>query len=458
MNTLLWCQRDLRIQDNPALQWALQQGNPIVAIYIHSPDEDAPWSEGAASRWWLHNSLLKLSTSLLDINIKLHFFNNNSVDVIESLLKDNNFESMTWANRVEPQRRVCETKIENLAQKYNVEVKRFNNDLLKQPDNFLTASKQTPYKMFTPFYKKLRYELDAYATPLNKQIKAEASAVSEKISFNNDCSLPDLNLLDTIAWHNKLHRYWSPGETSALQQLDDFTNHTLQNYLKDRDYPHIEGTSRLSPHLHFGEISPAQILRQLIPYIHSMNGKNTTAAEGFLRQLIWREFARYILRHFPHTTNKPMNETFKNSFWKQNATNLKKWQQGQTGIAIVDAGMKHLWETGSMHNRVRMLVASLLTKNMGLAWQQGAHWFWDTLVDADLANNSMGWQWVAGCGVDAAPYFRIFNPDTQAKKFDPDKTYIQQWLGSSMSDREPMLDLQLSRKQALERYQSRVKK
>lgn len=457
MNTLLWCQRDLRSQDNPALQWSLQQGKPIVAIYIHSPEEDAPWSEGAASRWWLHNSLLKLSRSLLEFNIKLHFFKNNSVDVIESLLKDYNFDAIAWTNRVEPQRKSCETKVENLARKYNVEVIRFNNDLLRQPDNFLTASKQTPYKMFTPFYKKLRCELDSYAIPLNKQIKAPSPVADEKIIFNNGCSLNELNLLDSNDWHNKLHLYWSPGEKSALQLLDDFTDHTLNNYLTDRDYPHVEGTSRLSPHLHFGEISPAQIVRQLIPYIHSMNGKSTTAAEGFLRQLIWREFARYILHHFPHTTNTPMNEKFKNSFWKQNETYLKKWQQSQTGIAIVDAGMKQLWETGSMHNRIRMLVASLLTKNMGIAWQQGAHWFWDTLVDADLANNSLGWQWVAGCGVDAAPYFRIFNPNTQAKKFDPDNAYIQRWLGSDTPDQKHIVDLQLSRKQALERYKSRVK-
>lgn len=457
MNTLLWLQRDLRVHNNPALEWALEQGNPVIAVYIYSPQEDAPWSEGAASRWWLHHSLSKLANSLLELNIKLHLVKANSVDSIEKWVNKYNIDSVVWTNRVEPNRVICETKIENKLNAKNITVKRFTNGLIQNPADFLTASKQTPYRVFTPFYRKLRSELnfsDFYSH--GTQVKKCAPCL-EKINLNSADSLNKLGLLDTHNWHSKLHQYWTPGEDAAHIRLDDFIDEKILDYIPSRDYPAIEATSTLSPHLHFGEISLPQIIIALIPLLEYKNRNYAEAAQDFLRQLIWREYAQYIMYHFPHTALQPMNEKFHDGFWKDDKENLEKWQHGNTGILLVDAGMKQLWETGSMHNRVRMLVASLLTKNMGLHWQHGARWFWDTLVDADLANNSMGWQWVAGCGVDAAPYFRIFNPDTQSKKFDKKNEYSNLWLHDNDLTNRPIVDLGASRKEALERYSIYIK-
>lgn len=450
MNTLLWFQRDLRLHHNPALNWAIQQGKPIIAIYIHSPEEDAPWSEGAASRWWLHHSLKKLSAELLKLGITLHFFRGNSVEIITQLVTDNSVSATTWTKRCEPQRRTCEHKIEQHLNKHNIEVKQFQDGLLAHPNQFLTASNKTAYKVFTPFYKKLRSELQLtdffHNTTANK--KPDATSATLK---NPTLKLEQLKLLDQYPWHEKLHAYWSPGELSALEKLDYFVDNVIKNYATQREFPASNGTSSLSPHLHFGEISPRQVITVLVPLIEIQDGQIANAAEAFMRQIIWREFARYILWHYPQTATQSMNAKFKQSFWTTNSEQLRAWQQGKTGIAIIDAGMKQLWNTGWMHNRVRMLVASLLTKNMGISWQDGAHWFWDTLVDADLANNSMGWQWVAGCGVDAAPYFRIFNPVTQEHRFDKQKSYINLWLADKETNK-PILDLASSRTTALEKY------
>jgi len=468
MNTLLWFQRDLRIMLNPALIWALQQGNPVVAVYIHSPDEDAPWAAGGASNWWLHQSLEKLSAALLKLNIHLYFFKADSVNKIPQLAQQLNCNSVVWTNRHEPKRIECELHIESLLESKAITVQRFNDNLLGQPGNFLTATTKTPYKVFTPFYKKLRAELNLYdfhlkgLTEPTKQKASQQKLISNLVQQLNSGSksLQQLNLIDKHNWHNKLNNYWSPGEQSALQKIETFIDEALISYPTGRDIPAIDGTSSLSPHLHFGEISPRQIVTALVPLIEIQGGKKAESAEVFLRQLIWREYARYILWHFPETTLKPMNKHFKNTFWKHNKQQVKMWQKGETGIALVDAGMKQLWETGWMHNRVRMLVASLLTKNLGINWQEGAHWFWDTLVDADLANNSMGWQWVAGCGVDASPYYRVFNPDTQALKFDKQASYRHRWLepdqAALFSQTKPVIDLATSRIDALERYKKMV--
>ena len=454
MNTLIWFQRDLRVQSNAALSWAIAQDKPIVAVYIHSPEENAPWAEGAASRWWLHNSLKNLEADLLKLNIKLHFFHASSVAKIHELVNSTNISSVVWTARGEPERVKCESSIKAILREQRIEVKCFKDDLLASPDHFLTVTNNTPYKVFTPFYKKLRAELK-----FEKLSHAKNSGMTNN-TFQNDNlidsqNLEQLKLLDSNSWHTKLHQFWTPGEASALEKLDRFVENCLEAYKVNRDIPSIDGTSNLSPHLHFGEITPQQIVSALAPLIELRGGNIANAAEVFLRQIIWREYARYILWHYPETSILPMNGKYKKSFWKRSDINReKKWQQGKTGLAIVDAGMKQLWETGWMHNRVRMLVASLLTKNLGVAWQNGASWFWDTLVDADLANNSMGWQWVAGCGVDAAPYFRVFNPNTQENKFDKNKIYVNRWLGeiSEKSSPKPIVDLALSRALALDRY------
>jgi len=457
MNTLLWFQRDLRLHHNPSLDWALSQSKPVIAVYIHSPQEDAPWSEGAASRWWLQQSLSSLKKDLLELNINLHCIKGNSVEKINSWVNKHNIDSVVWTNRVEPNRVKCENTIEAQLNKQNITVKRFTPGLLPSPSKFLTLSNETAYRVFTPFYRRLRAELNFsdYYPKSSQHIKNTIS--KEEIKLKDKYLISNLDLLDTHNWHSKLNKYWTHGEGSAHKMLDHFIEDKILNYIPDRDYPATDATSSLSAHLHFGEISLQQVLSALIPLIQGNSINHSVAAEGFLRQLIWREYAQYIMYHFPHTALKPMNEKYKPNFWKDDKEMLQKWQQGNTGITLVDAGMKQLWETGSMHNRVRMLVASLLTKNMGINWQHGANWFWDTLVDADLANNSMGWQWVAGCGVDAAPYFRIFNPDTQSKKFDKNNAYSNYWLQPDRLINDEIIDLGSSRKEALVRYKTQIK-
>ena len=455
MASLLWFQRDLRINDNPALSYALELEQPLIAVYIHSPEQDAEWTEGAASRWWLHHSLQQLTTDLLKLGIHLQLFQADPFQIIPQLVQDYRIQNICWSNRHEPARLQLEHRLQTRLQSQGCQVQRFAQDLLASPDQLLTAAKQTPYRVFTPFYNKLRSQLLLNTlkpvTPFKAQIaqpeiKAHAAALS----------LDRLGLLDSHCWHQKLHLHWKPGELRAQQTLREFVDDTVNAYTTQRDYPAIRGSSGLSPHLHFGEISPHQILQALAPLIEFGSSQQAAGAEAFLRQLIWREFARYTLWHFPQSITQPMNPKFSSSFWHEDSTSLQRWQQGKTGIPIIDAGMRELWQTGSMHNRVRMLVASLLTKNMGIPWQQGAGWFWDTLVDADLANNTMGWQWVAGCGVDAAPYFRIFNPLTQAARFDPDQLYIHHWLGNNPNS-EAIVDLKHTRQLALDRYQQLTK-
>jgi deoxyribodipyrimidine photo-lyase len=453
MNTLLWFQRDLRLTANPALDWALQQDMPVIAIYIHSPEEDEPWAAGAASRWWLHHSLEKLHSDLQKLNIELQFFHDNSQTLLPRLTDFYAVQSVTWTNRHEPQRMTYEKSIEDKLLQKGVTVRRFKDELLNDPDRFLTKTSKTPYRVFTPFYKRLRGELNPAYIEWPQQVDTQPLKVS--IPFHEDaCSLQQLGLVDKHQWHKKFHQYWTPGEASALDKLHKFIDNELRSYPVQRDYPAYDGTSGLSPHMHFGEISPGQILSALLPIIEYGSDSLRRSAEVFLRQLIWREFARYILFHFPETAQEPMNKRFSKAFWRTNPEGLQRWQRGQTGIAIIDAGMKQLWETGTMHNRVRMLVASLLTKNMGIHWQDGAQWFWQTLVDADLANNSMGWQWVAGCGVDAAPYFRIFNPDIQAKRFDANHQYRQQWTDANTTDprKDTTINLAVTRQYALDHY------
>ena len=454
MTTIVWFQRDLRVSCNPALNLALQGDEPIVAVYVHSPQEDFPWQPGAASRWWLHHSLQALARDLERLGIRLQFFKANSLDLIPRIAADYGASSVLWTERHEPFRRDCESVLESGLKRHGVEVVRFRDELLTNPDQFLTTGKSSPYRVFTPFYKRLRKQLQ-----FETLLTSERRASKQKPAPHSEAlTLHQLGLLDSFPWHEKLGRYWAPGEASALQRLQDFVENHLRSYPEQRDFPSSAGTSSLSPHLHFGEISPRQIVSALQPYIQlDMNGLSR-AAEAWLRQLIWREFSRYVLRHFPTTPTESMDGRFEADFWNNDEESLGRWQRGETGIAIVDAGMRQLWETGWMHNRVRMLTASLLTKNLGIDWRAGAEWFWETLVDADLANNTMGWQWVAGCGVDAAPYFRLFNPLVQAKRFDPDQVYIRRWVTPSNQETivKPIVDLTDSRNQALERYRHTI--
>lgn len=477
MSTIIWFQRDLRIQCNPALHTAIQHATnnqqALIAIYIHSPDEDKPWSNGSASKWWLHYSLIALKAQLKKLAIELQLYSGNSTELLPQLAKLYRAKTVIWSERYEPQRRDCEDKIDSELTRLGIPAKRIKNPLQPNPEQFLTRSQQTPYRVFTPFSKRLRQQLEQkLQTCHDLDIGQTALRIGNLPSIPQDAneqlllkkpalkqlSVEQLQLLSPYPWHQKLHQYWIPGENQAQHQLHNFLNNHLNRYSQARDIPGLDATSRLSPHLHYGEISTVQLLEALFKELNFNPNCNLEAAEHFVRQIVWREFAQYILYHYPHTSDMSMDCRFRDSFWQQHPKQLRQWQRGKTGIPIIDAGMRQLWETGWMHNRVRMLCASLLTKNLGISWMEGARWFWDTLVDADLANNSLGWQWVAGCGVDAAPYFRIFNPILQQQRFDQQLLYLNRWLQKPLmkGNIEPtgsyIVDLKQSREQALQRY------
>ena len=454
---ILWFRRDLRLHDNPALNWVCENREQVLPIYIHSPEEEQPWAPGGASRWWLHHSLEHLDQQLKQFGLKLHFFSGKSDIVIENLIKQSGANTLVFNKLYEPHLHLRDIKLTSQLEK-SIEVKDFDSGLFFKPGTILN-NQQKPYRVFTPFYKKLRPILDEVRHPYSGPHDKQKLKKLNLVKINSDHELPSLQLLDEHPWHEKFNNYWQPGERHSSALLDKFIDEAAYQYDNNRDIPAVNGSSKLSAALHFGELTPQQIYQTLKLLLDGVMSSNDMApAELFLKQLIWREFGHHILWHYPHTTSQPMNPRYKSAFWKKNKKVLRAWQRGETGIPIVDAGMKQLWETGWMHNRVRMIVSSFLTKNLGLHWLEGARWFWDTLVDADLANNSMGWQWVAGCGVDAAPYYRIFNPETQAKRFDPGSDYIHRWLppGDAMLEVKPIVDLATSRQQALDRYKQYI--
>lgn len=451
---IVWFRRDLRLQHNPALQWACSHAEKILPVYIYSPDEEAPWQPGGASRWWLEQSLRKLEAELKEYGMVMHYFAGNSIEVLAELTTQTGATAITFNKLYEPHLQPRDAAVIKKMHASNIEVKCFDSGLFFLPGTLLNKQ-NLPYRVYTPFSKKLRSELNHKdITVLNYTGEKQART---SFALDNSKSLDDLEINTGHNWFEKLQQYWQPGEQSALNRIDNFIENSLVDYDKLRDIPSVDGTSALSAHLHFGEITVEQIYRQLQPALHAQFGeKSRQSAERYLNQLIWREFAQHILWHFPHTASTPMDQRYNNSFWNNSVNEFKQWTQGRTGIPIIDAGMKQLWETGWMHNRVRMITASFLTKNLGHNWLDGAHWFWDTLIDANLANNSMGWQWVAGCGVDAAPYYRIFNPHTQTKRFDTQGMYITRWAPQAeQSDYpSPMIDLDASRKHALQQYKN----
>ena len=451
---IIWFRRDLRLTHNPALEWAVNNSDSILPVYIYSDKEESPWTPGAASRWWLHHSLQALKASLQNYQLDLYCFRGDSHDILSKLQHETSADTLVLNKLYEPhliQR--DKTLTESLS--HTIEIKFFDTGLLFTPGSILN-NQSMPYRVYTPFYKKCHALLTAnHAIQTISPVPATLSS-RELTPVKCTTHVDDLNLLDKHCWHEKFSHYWRPGETNALHQLTTFIESRSFDYKHKRDIPASDGTSRLSASLHFGEITPHQILAELQTLIYQQSDNNdTNSLHTFLKQIIWREFSHHILWHFPQTDLQPMNSKFHPSFWSDQPSELFDcWTQGRTGIPIVDAGMKQLWETGWMHNRVRMIVSSLLTKNMGVSWQQGAQWFWNTLVDADLANNSMGWQWVAGCGVDASPYYRIFNPLTQADRFDQKHQYINNWYNQNETPPAAIIDLKTSRVAALQRYQN----
>lgn len=456
-DVILWFRRDLRLSDNPALAAVLevvkQSQARVLPIYIYSPDEEAPWEPGGASRWWLHQSLARLKQDLQSHGLDLYCFQGRSAPIIETLVEQTGAKCI-FANRLyEPHLHERDAQLFKALSAKDIDLKLFDAGLLFTPGTVLNQQ-ELPYKVFTPFWRNCEQRLDQ-CLPMVVQSPEEGQRIKAFTFDGEACSIDALGLQDTVPWHDKLLAHWQPGEAGAWARLEEFLEESVADYDEDRDKPAEAGTTRLSPHLHFGEITPGQILHSLLPQWHSADEKALKSIKRLVTELGWREFAHHVLWHFPQSSHQSLNPKFGDDFWAEDAAALSAWQQGNTGVPLVDAGMRQLWETGWMHNRVRMVVGSFLTKNLGIHWRHGAHWFWDTLVDANLANNSMGWQWVAGCGVDAAPYYRIFNPETQAKKFDPDGVYLDRWLDAS-SLKSPIVDLKQSRQAALDRYKYRM--
>ncbi len=409
---LVWFRLDLRLADNPALVAASIANSTVIPVFIWAPEEEGDWPPGAASRWWLHQSLKSLDADLRRHGIPLIIRRGPSLAALRSLVRESGAQSVFWNRRYEPTIRKRDAAVEAALRADGVQTETFNAALLFEPEEIKNSSGK-PFQVFTPFWRSC---LSAAA-----DFRPKPKPSFHKTGPLSTLALKDLALEPAIDWAAGLRSTWQPGEAGAQRLLHRFVNRAMEDYPEQRDLPAIHGTSRLSPHLHFGEISPRQVWAECA-------GRRTASSEAFVRQLGWREFAHHLLYHYPHTATEPLREQFARFPWRSNTRALRAWQRGRTGYPMVDAGMRELWATGWMHNRVRMIAGSFLVKDLLLHWLEGARWFWDTLVDADLANNTLGWQWVAGCGADAAPYFRIFNPATQAKKFDPKEEYIQRWI------------------------------
>ncbi|KTC90472.1 DNA photolyase family protein [Fluoribacter dumoffii] len=412
---LVWFRYDLRLNDNPAFIEACSHHQFVIPLYIYDGKNSV---SGEAQDWWLHHSLTSLSESLAQLGLNLILRKGDPFEIISDLVKKLSVSSVYWNRCYEPAAISRDKKIKAALLERGIEVQSSNGSLLHEP--WTIKNKNGDYfKVFTPYWKHCKQHLNIQPSMYLENRPAGIEVQSEV--------LKDWKLLPAINWAAQFSEYWTPGEAGAQQKLHEFIEHHLNDYKKNRDFPIKNATSRLSPHLHFGEISPWTILRAI--ELAKLNPNcDLSSADHFLSELGWREFSVYLLYHFPKLPYENFRSEFDAFPWHNDKELLARWQNGLTGYPIIDAGMRELWATGYMHNRVRMIVASFLTKGLLIDWRLGADWFLDTLVDADLANNSASWQWVAGCGADAAPYFRIFNPVLQSQKFDPDGHYIRHWV------------------------------
>jgi deoxyribodipyrimidine photo-lyase len=416
---LVWLRQDLRLGDQPALTYAANSGRPVIPVYVFDTDPDQR-PMGGASRWWLNRSLTSLNKDLARIGSNLILRRGKAAEVITTLIEEAGAEAIAWNRLYEPAAIARDAKLKAALKDQGLEVKSFNGALLNEPWTVETGS-GGPYKVFTPYWRAAKAKLTTVtALPAPKTLIAPANwPASEQIEdWGLHPSKPD--------W-SKGFAEWQPGEAGAKSRLQAFLEGPANAYAEGRDQPGKVGTSRLSPHLHFGEISPRQVW--LAAQMASHKGDlDDGARDKFLAEIGWREFNHHLLFHFPDIATENFKPGFDGFGWLNDAKGLKAWQKGLTGYPMVDAGMRELWATGWMHNRVRMIVASFLVKHLLIHWREGEAWFWDTLLDADLANNAAGWQWTAGTGADASPYFRIFNPISQGEKFDPKGDYIRRWI------------------------------
>ncbi|CAK9298656.1 unnamed protein product [Gordionus sp. m RMFG-2023] len=446
-NSIFWFRKDLRLHDNPGLWHSVKDSENVICLYIYQDETvKQAWPIGSAQKWWLHHSLASLSKSINEnangidaTEMKLLIKNGDPIPILKSIFKGDHVKSLYFNKVYEPHYVKQDKLITEMLEGMGVTVRSFNASLLLEPD--VIRNKTGGYfKVFTPYWRtclEYLFHLQRGSQPRKlydrpcfnvKHISKLIASIEHVIKSD---SLSHLSLLPTHPdWAGGLRDTWKPGELRALERLRDFLSDGIKNYDSNRDNPHLTtGTSRLSPHLALGEIGPWQIWHAIFPS-RNFDLKGSQGKEKYLAECGWREFSYYLLHHFPEFPSKNFRTEFDRFQWSpsQNEPFLKAWKSGLTGYPIVDAGMKQLWHEGYMHNRVRMITASFLTKDLLIDWRVGAAWFWDTLVDADLANNSSGWQWVAGTGADASPYFRIFNPTLQGEKFDAEGLYVKKWI------------------------------
>ncbi len=437
--SLVWFRDDLRLADNPALRAAVDRGEPVIAVYVL--DEHSPGFRplGGAARWWLHHSLAELGERLRDKGSRLVLRRGAASEVIPSLARKIGAGAVFWNRRYSAPEREVDAALKTSLRADGLDVGSFAASLLFEPWTVRTGA-GTPYGVFTPFWKACQ-QLPAPRKPLPEPRELRGAS-----TYPASDDLDSWGLLPTTPdWAGGLRERWIPGELAARHRLRVFLGEDVADYDRARDEPAGGATSMLSPRLRWGELSPFQVWHEAL--------SSGQRVEGFLTELGWREFAWHTLFHAPDLATKNLKPAFDAFPWPPlDPSMLRAWQRGETGVALVDAGMRELWVSGFMHNRVRMVAASFLIKNLLIDWRHGERWFWDTLVDADAASNPFNWQWVAGSGADAAPYFRIFNPELQAKKFDADGRYVREWAPDAV-DREPIVDLKATRNAALAAYE-----
>jgi deoxyribodipyrimidine photo-lyase len=418
---IVWFRGDLRLAANRALAAAVSSGAPVICCYIADDETPARWAMGGASRWWLDKSLAALSADIESRGGRLILRRGVTRDALPKLVKETAASAIYFTRAYEPWAVALEEDLKKIFDACDVAFKRFGGNLLREPEDVRTKTGDV-YKVYTPFWRALSADFTPSPPPAAPKSWRQATLpiASERLAdWKLHPTRPD--------WSKGFSDVWTPGEAGAHAKLQTFLKSALKAYSDHRNRPDIPGTSRLSPHLHFGEITPAQCWLAAQHAAAQVSGADK-GLETFLKEIVWREFSYTLLFYWPDLPEVPFRREYAAFPWRSDNAALKAWQKGQTGFPIVDAGMRELWHTGYMHNRVRMIVASFLIKDLLIPWQDGEAWFWDTLVDADLASNAASWQWVAGCGADAAPYFRIFNPMTQGEKFDAQGHYVRRWV------------------------------
>ena len=417
---LVWFRKDLRLRDNPCLAAALKEKKEIIPVFIWDSEEGGQWSPGAASRWWLHNALESLKADILKNNGNLILQKGKAENILPKLIEATGVDTLYYGRKYDPAGINTQNAVENALAEKPCKIESFNTSLLQEPWEIKNGSGR-PFQVFTPYWRKCRSGI------YKESLKYSPSQLLYGKSNFESLSVQELELLPEHNWHLKLSSHWEVSEDAAHKLIQRTIDEVTRSYSTARNIPSKDGTSRLSPYLAWGLVSPKQICEAVLA---SDNQGGFRGENKYLVEIGWREFSYHLLYHFPQIPDQPLREKYAAFPWRSDPTELKAWQFGNTGYPMVDAGMRQLYETGWMHNRVRMVVASFLVKHLLLSWQDGARWFWDTLVDADLASNTQGWQWAAGCGADAAPYFRIFNPITQGEKFDGKGEYTSKWIPS----------------------------